>query len=65
MVDPSMFPVYLRLGCSKPQIAEDCLLFSKLRKIELKVGVVGPCLNLKIGVEVELSTFVFRSIDIQ
>src|SRR5258708_4626074 len=45
VIDPSPFPVYFWLCGSKPWIPEDCLLFSKLRKVESKVGVIGSRLN--------------------
>ncbi len=65
MINPSPFPVYFGLSCSEPLIAEDCFLFPKFCEIEPKVGIVGSCLNLEIGIEAELSTFVFRPVDIQ
>ena len=64
MVDPSSLPVYFRLGCSKPWIAEDCFLFPEFREIEPEVSVVGPGLNLEVSVEVELSAFIFRPVNI-
>src|SRR5258708_25847919 len=57
VVDPSPFPIYLGLGCSKPWITEDCFLFPEFCEIEPKIGVIGPCLNLKVSVEAEFSTF--------
>ena len=46
VVDPSSFPIYFWLCGSKPWVAEDCLLLSKFREVETKVGVASPCLNL-------------------
>ena len=65
MVDPSSFPVYFGLRSSKPWIPQNCFLFSEFCEVEPKIGVVGPHLNLQVGVVVELSTLVFHTIDIK
>src|SRR5258707_5739419 len=46
MINPSPFPIYFWLCSSKPWVSENCLLFSKLCKVESKVGMIGSHLNL-------------------
>ena len=65
MINLASFPIDLWLCHGKPWVTEDCFLFSKFCEVEPKIGVVGPHLNLQVGVVVELSTLVFHTIDIK
>ncbi len=64
MVDPSPLPIYFWLRHGKPWVPKDCFLFPEFGEVELKIGIVGPCLDLEVGVEAELSAFVFCTVDV-
>src|SRR5258707_9613598 len=65
VINPPSFPVYFWLCGSKPWISEDGFLFSEFCEIESKIGMIGPCLNLQVGVVAQLPAFIFGTINIQ
>ncbi len=62
MIDPTSFPVYFRLHCREPWVAENGFVFSKIREEELEWNGSRSCSNVQDGIVMEVSTPVFCSV---
>ena len=65
MIDPSLLPVYFGLHCREPWVPEDGLVFAKVGEEELERNGSRPSSDVQDGIVAEVSTSVFRSVDVE
>ena len=65
MVNPTSLPVYFRLHCCKPWVAEDGFVFTKVGEEELERDGSGPSSDVQDGIVAEVSASVFCSVDVE
>ena len=65
VVDPSTFPVYFRLDCCEPWVAEDGFVFSEVRKEELEWDGGRSGTDIQDSVVAKVSASVFGTIDVK
>ncbi len=65
VIDPTSSPVNFGLYCSEPWVAQDCFVFSQLCEEEPHISTRRSRSYSEVGVELELSCFVLRTINVK